>query len=412
VSTNSFQFQIDEWDYLDGAHGSETIGYLVAEAGVYRLEAGARFEAGHVSVGHDFRAVDFRQTFGTTPVILTQVQTYVDEAAVTTRQRAASATGFQVKVQEQEASDGQHAQESVGYIAIEPGSDIIDGIPLQASYTPDAVTNAWYSLSFARSYTDPVLVAGVQTTDEDDPAALRYRSLGSSGVQVFIEEEKSADPGIAHSSEVVGYIVLEKGDDDDGEEEPPPAPTGLSPSGSVTITTSPVTLSCDAITGVSEYEFVIEYESGGSWSYYYAYSKTSNSATFWPQYDDTRYRWRVRARNAQGWGPWSGWATFNFGDAGTGVPPAPTGLSPSGGVTITTSSVSLSCDAISGVSEYEFEIEYESGGSWYYYYTYSKTSNSATFWPQVQNTRYRWRVRARNAHGWGPWSGWATFRFS
>jgi hypothetical protein len=47
-----------------------------------------------------------------------------------------------------------------------------------------------------------------------------------------------------------------------------------------------------------------------------------------------------------------------------------------------------------------------------YYYAYSPTTSSATFWPQVHDTRYRWHVRAHNAEGWGPWSAWATFRFN
>jgi hypothetical protein len=410
VSASGFQFLIDEWDYLDGAHGSETIGYLVVEAGVHRLENGGLLEAGHATVGQDFRSVGFRQSFPSTPVILTQAQTFNESAAVVTRQRAAQPTGFQVKVQEEEANDGSHAMESVGYVAIEPGSDVIDGISFEASLTPNAVTNSWHTLSFAQSYNDPVLVAGIQTTDEGDPATLRYKSLGSSSAQVLVEEEKSADVEIMHTSEVVGYVVLgESGNDE--EEELPPAPTGLSPSNGETITEASVTLACDAITGATAYKFEIWNESGGNWEHYYNYIVSTNSQTFSPQFDDTGYRWRVQARNAQGWGPWSEWATFNFGDVGADLPPAPTGLNPAGGVTITTSPVTLSAGSIPGVTEYEFFIEYESGGTWSHYYTYNASTNSRAFWPQYNDTRYRWRVRARNAQGWGPWSIWATFSF-
>jgi hypothetical protein len=174
-----------------------------------------------------------------------------------------------------------------------------------------------------------------------------------------------------------------------------------------------VTLRIDPISDATQYDFEIEYLSGGTWTRYYTYTGTEPSRTFWPVYDDTPYRWRARAQNEHGWGPWSGWATFNFGDVGsTSPPPAPTGLNPSNGQTITTSSVTLTVDPISDATQYDFEIEYLSGGTWTYYYTYSGTAPSRTFWPAVDNTSYRWRARAQNEQGWGAWSGRATFTFA
>ncbi|NIR45477.1 MAG: hypothetical protein GWN99_13805 [Gemmatimonadetes bacterium] len=206
-------------------------------------------------------------------------------------------------------------------------------------------------------------------------------------------------------------FVEAAGDDDDGDDGPPPAPTGLSPSGGATITTASVTLSADAVAGATGYQFAIQYESGGVWRTYYTYTSDDNTQTFWPVYDDTKYRWRIRAGNAHGWSAWSGWARFDFGNVG-GPPPAPTGLSPTGGVTITTGSVTMSCNAVTGATSYEFAIEYLSGGVWRTYYTYSSDSNAKTFWPVHADTTYRWRVRARNGHGWGAWSGWAEFYFA
>jgi hypothetical protein len=152
---------------------------------------------------------------------------------------------------------------------------------------------------------------------------------------------------------------------------------------------------------------------GGTWRYYYAYTSSTNAQTFWPAYDDTSYRWRVRAMNTYGWGAWSTDAEFDFGNVGgSSPPPAPTGLSPDNGVTITTSSVTLSCNAISDATQYQFEIHYWSGSAWQYYYTYTSSTSSQTFWPSVHGTSYQWRVRAQNAHGWGAWSAYADFYFN
>ncbi|MFQ5938209.1 MAG: GH25 family lysozyme, partial [Acidiferrobacterales bacterium] len=188
----------------------------------------------------------------------------------------------------------------------------------------------------------------------------------------------------------------------------PPAPTELAPD-DATITTSAVSLSVAAITDATLYEFVIEYGDGFNWQYYYTYSSTDNAQTFWPAFDGTQYRWRVRAQNAYGWGEWSTWATFNFGNAAV-PPPAPTGLVPND-ATITTNSVTLGVEAITDATRYEFAIEYWDGLAWRYYYAYAPGGNAQTFWPVFADTQYRWRARAQNAYGWGEWSAYAMFNY-
>jgi hypothetical protein len=203
--------------------------------------------------------------------------------------------------------------------------------------------------------------------------------------------------------------VPDAGEDDDTTGSPPPPPTGLHPNGG-TIDAASVELGCDPIDDALEYEFVMEYQSGG-WTDYETSSSTTNSKIFSLQHDNTGYRWKVRARNQHGWGDFSGWAAFDYEAPVTGEPPpAPTRLQPDA-QGVTTSPVTLSCDAIDGVTDYEFEIYYRSNDQWVYYYTYSSNTNSQTFWPQIPNTSYRWLVRAHNQHGWGPWSYDAVFWF-
>jgi len=80
-------------------------------------------------------------------------------------------------------------------------------------------------------------------------------------------------------------------------------------------------------------------------------------------------------------------------------------------ITITTTSVTLSCAAIADAIQYDFEIWYDKDGAWQYYYTYSPATSLQTFWPTVDNTDCRWRVRAENENGVGAWSGWRTFNY-
>jgi hypothetical protein len=50
VTPNGFEFQIDEWDYLDGGHTTETMGYVVMDSGVFELDDGTRVEVGKGSM--------------------------------------------------------------------------------------------------------------------------------------------------------------------------------------------------------------------------------------------------------------------------------------------------------------------------------------------------------------------------
>jgi hypothetical protein len=412
VTANGFEFQIDEWDYLDSGHTTETMGFIVMDAGVFELDDGTRVEVGKVLANQDFTPVSLSQTFAQAPVVLSQSQTANDASAIVTRQRDVGVDGFEVRLQEEEANDQVHGYETVGYLAIEAAVGSSGNMAFEAQTTADAVTHNWSSVVFQQSYSDPVFIGGVHGYDGGNTIALRYRNLASTGVEVFVEEEQSLDAEIGHTTEVAAYLVFDQPGSLNGDGLPA-APTGLSPDGGQTITTSSVTLSCDPITDAIQYEFEISYSEGVEWLYYYSYSSSTNSQTFWPAHDDTAYRWRVRASNGHGWGAWSAEADFNFGDVGgSSPPPAPTGLSPDDGVTITTSSVTLSCNAVSGANQYQFEIHYWNGSAWQYYYSYTLATNSQEYWPSVHGTSYLWRVRAQNLNGWGPWSADAEFYFN
>jgi GH25 family lysozyme M1 (1,4-beta-N-acetylmuramidase) len=415
VTPDGFEWQMDEWDYLDGAHTTETVSYVVMESGAFRLEDGTRVEVGTASADDRFASVPFRQAFAETPVILSQAQTAADPVAVVTRQRNASASGFEVRLQEQEANDPTHGLETVGWIAIDPAVGSTAGVPFEAATTPDAVTQDWYPLAFAQAYGDPVLLASVETFDGGDTVGLRHRNLGPAGAEVFLEEEKSRDAEVAHTTETVGYLVFDHPGslvDVGGGANPPPAPTGLKPDGGQAYPNgSSVTMSSSPVSGATQYEFSIEHSSGGTWATYYTYSASTSSFTFWPQYHDREYRFRMRAENAYGWGPYSAWATFTVGTVGSTLPPAPTGLSPDGGqVYPAGAGVVMSCSPVAGATSYEFSIEYAPGGAWAPYYAYTATGSSKTFYPAYHGSDYRFRVRARNAYGWGPYSVWASFR--
>ncbi len=217
VTTLDFEFQIDEWDYLNGAHGTETVTYLVMESGLWIN--GLVYEVGKVKANHNFKKVNLKYPFPVGAVILTQVQSRNDPAAVITRQQVATG-GFRVKVQEEERADGTHSLEDIGYIVILPGEGPFGKFQALSKKTTPVVSHNFRTINYsfaAPTFGDSYFLAGMQTYAGKDTAGLRYKRLTNNGVQVRVEEEKSADTETNHPNESVGYLLLRQVDFDENK---------------------------------------------------------------------------------------------------------------------------------------------------------------------------------------------------
>jgi peptidoglycan/xylan/chitin deacetylase (PgdA/CDA1 family) len=207
VTGSDFEFQLEEWLYLDGSHWTEHLDYLALEMGAYQTGE-TRVEVGRVETDETFASIFFEQAFAATPVVFTQSQTHNGWHPIVTRPRDVSTTGMAVRLQEEEA-EGPHSEEAVGYAAFESGAGTLGGAPFEVHRTGDLVTEEWYRIDFQRTYTDPQFVASIQTYDGPNTVELRYRNLAGNGVEVRLEEEQSADEETSHFTERVGYLVSE-----------------------------------------------------------------------------------------------------------------------------------------------------------------------------------------------------------
>jgi RHS repeat-associated protein len=138
------------------------------------------------------------------PVILTSVQTANEADALTTRVNDISASSFKIKLQEQESNPESHLEETVGYIAIEPGSLSIDNNDLFIS-SQENISNSPSALS-STGYQK--ILAATQSINEEDTAALRKSGLTGSLLQISLQEEKSLDPEVTHADETIAYILI------------------------------------------------------------------------------------------------------------------------------------------------------------------------------------------------------------
>ena len=214
VTSDSFQIRFQEWDYRDGWHTTEDIGYLVVEAGTHTLTDGTKLVAGTTTLTNEsFRTISFGSSFASAPLVIGQVMTDNDSAAVVERIRRINTSSFQMQFNEEEAADGIHATETVGFIAIDQGAATSGDISLNAVRTGNSVTHRNTTVTFGSvdGAANPVILSDMQTRDGGDAATLRHRRQNSTSVTLFVEEEASRDSELNHTTEVAGVLALEPG---------------------------------------------------------------------------------------------------------------------------------------------------------------------------------------------------------
>ena len=212
VTSTDCQVRVDEYEYLSDKHTAETFNIIIMEKGYYTLDNGSKLEAGTFTGSTSFQQIDFQQAYTQAPVVLTQVLTENELSAVTGRIRTSTDSYFEYELQEQERNRISHQNETVGYIAWEPGTGVYAGLFYEVGVTEQEVTDSSLDISldeeFHTSPDAPFFIAGMQTTAEEDTAAIRRLSLSNATAQIKIEEETSKDKETSHAAEVVGYITI------------------------------------------------------------------------------------------------------------------------------------------------------------------------------------------------------------
>ena len=210
VTPAGFEVRIQEWEYLDGWHATETISYMVMEAGHHELPGGIQVEASTFETSST-KNISFTQVFNQIPVVLSGVSTENDLYAVTGRLYNINKSGFDFSLQEQEAyKDGHKTMETMSYIAWEPSAGTVNGMDYIVDSTFDDVTHEFYHIPFYPSFAgSPVFVADMQTRDGGETANIRWKNKNADGIEVQIDEEQSQDSETDHTTEAVGYMAFD-----------------------------------------------------------------------------------------------------------------------------------------------------------------------------------------------------------
>ncbi len=179
---------------------------------IYTLPNGKKMVAGVMeNVNQNWKTISLPIDFPTKPLIFSQVITTKENTPVTTRIRNVSTSQFELKLQEEEGEDNRHIRESIAWIAIEEGNQTTD-FPLETQRI--SLTNAWKTVNFDGNYAVfPSLFGQMQTINDSDPAALRFRNPNLNNIQIQIEEESSVNSNVIHQNEEIAFLGIDHGID-------------------------------------------------------------------------------------------------------------------------------------------------------------------------------------------------------
>jgi hypothetical protein len=200
-----FTFMLDEWEYQDNKRTtSVSVNWVAVAAGVHRMADGRLVEAGTVLANSQSGGTTFTADFAAGPAVITSVMSSHDPAAVDSSARDVTATGFQARLQSEDARGGiPRPQELVGYIAFGIGGSAARTIEVGST---SAVT------SFGRTFANAVVVADTQTANDLDPQSVILTAQSNTAANVLVLEESSVSADISRSiKDTVAMAVFEAG---------------------------------------------------------------------------------------------------------------------------------------------------------------------------------------------------------
>ena len=205
VTETGFEFQIEEWDYLDGKHRVEEVSWLALSEGEYTLADGREISAQVVETD---KFGDASVDVGGTAAVLAQVGSDRNAEAVLARTEILENGDVAVDLQRQEKSSGQFDIEQIFVVAIDEGEttefDFVSGVATGVDHTGKTI-------EFADDYDDLAFLGGVSSINGTDTVALRLDDTSNGSASVFLQEEKSSDREVEHLKESVSFIAGEVG---------------------------------------------------------------------------------------------------------------------------------------------------------------------------------------------------------
>ena len=142
--------------------------------------------------------------------MVTSVVSYNHSDTISGRIHNVSLSGFDYYFREQEANVNSHPNETVHYVAWEPGEGKIGNVQYNVVKSIFSVNHDWREIRYdTSSASTPFVLPQMQTVNGSDTCSLRVQHSNNSGFQVKVEEEQSYDTETGHVDESLGYFQFQ-----------------------------------------------------------------------------------------------------------------------------------------------------------------------------------------------------------
>ena len=209
ISISQFELKLQEEEANSTTpHAEEKVAWIAIEAGTE--EVSNVMDVDLLSVNQNWSTVNFKKTFDTNPVILSNIQSVLESDPATIRFRSLNVSNIQFRINEETSSDGEdtHNNEWMAYWATEMTDTLRDmeDNPFGESGVIN-VNHNWTTVNTVHNYINPVVVATGLSYNDNTPAVVRIKNVASNSFEVSVQEWDYLDG--THATEQVNYIVVE-----------------------------------------------------------------------------------------------------------------------------------------------------------------------------------------------------------
>ncbi len=201
-------------------HASETVGYMVIDASIAAttdgIEAGTFTASGEADTNSV--TTNYSESFTSAPYVFANVNTVNSsevpiEVVIPSTSSASFSAGICDHSQtNQDSCDGTHGNETVGWVAIEPGNE-----PFSEQFdsgTQSIASSTWTAVSFSPTFSSaPVVIVASQTdTGGQDVEIDEARSVTTTGADIRYCEIDTLDVCDSHNPDTVAWFAIESGE--------------------------------------------------------------------------------------------------------------------------------------------------------------------------------------------------------
>jgi hypothetical protein len=213
IDTNGFDTQHCEFEGGDGCdtHNQEENGWLALEPSQLDGLDGVDYGTFQTNSGSGSYTVSF-SGMSETPIVFAQSQTSDGAPTRNTQVHSVSSSGASIEFCEQESNDGceGHTSERVAWLAIDR-SQITDKTGFDYG-TVNVDDSNWNNVNFDQSFSNPVVIADVQTENGGQEALYpEANNVGTGGADVRYCESEANDNCDTHAQETVAWMAIDQG---------------------------------------------------------------------------------------------------------------------------------------------------------------------------------------------------------